>query len=121
MTEHVISGLVKKRSELAGELDRLRADLRAIDRALIVFGHDDPKSIKAANKRRNPTLFKSGEVIALVGQAEREGLDNNPDIADWILRKKGWSASLYKRVWNSVKDCRKRFKGTDIHVMPGGH
>lgn len=110
MTKLIVSGLIKKRSEIAGEIQSMQADLKAIDRALLVFGFEDIESIAPRRQRPRPPLFKSGELISLIGEAERAGLDNNPDIADWIIQKKGWGASLYKRVWSSVKDCRKRAK-----------
>jgi hypothetical protein len=51
--EHTIFGLIKKRSELAGHhkvamqaADALKADVDAIDRALVLCGYqDDPKPV----------------------------------------------------------------------------
>ncbi|MDC0115934.1 hypothetical protein OAH97_00460 [Octadecabacter sp.] len=51
--EHTIFGLIKKRGEIAGQhkavqqaADAIRADLDAIDRALVLCGYeDDPKGI----------------------------------------------------------------------------
>ena len=50
--EHTMHGLVKKRSDIAGQhkiamqaADALKADLNAIDRALVLVGYqDDPNT-----------------------------------------------------------------------------
>jgi len=58
--EHTIFGLIKKRGEIAGQhkiarkaADALKADLDAIDRALVLCGYeDDPKAFPARGKYR---------------------------------------------------------------------
>jgi hypothetical protein len=111
MTQHAISGLIQKRAELAGELERIKGDLRAIDRALETFGYFETAAILPKRKRRRPALFKHGELFRLVCDAEREGLDDNPGIARWIMERRGWGEALYERVWQSVKHCRKPSAG----------
>jgi len=56
--EHTIFGLIKTRGEIAGQhkaavqaADALKADLDAIDRALVLCGYeDDPKGIAPRGK-----------------------------------------------------------------------
>ncbi len=108
MSDHVISGLVRKRAELAGHVSRIRADLRAIDRALLIFGFEEPESIAPQAKRIRGRIFAPGELTALVGRAEREGKTRNPEIARWVLAQKDWPETRYKRVYQSVKDLRKK-------------
>ncbi len=107
MSDHAISALKKKRSELAGELERVKSDLRAIDRALLVFGFEDIESIEPRRKPVRARLFRSGELVALIGEAERAGLESNADIAAWIVERRGWDQVRLKRVHQSVKDRRK--------------
>lgn len=107
MSEHIISGLKRKRSELAGELQSIKADLAAIDRALAVFGFHETESLKPRMRQRRPSLFSAGELTALVGKAERAGCEDNASIADWIMTEKGLEPQLYNRVRASVKDKRK--------------
>ena len=71
--ETIINGLKQKRAELAGQLERVRKDLAAIDGALIAFGYHDVKQIPAKRTRRRPPLFKAGELMALVGEAGPAG------------------------------------------------
>jgi hypothetical protein len=103
----IINGLKQKRAELAGQFEQVRKDLAAIDGALIAFGYHDVKSIPAKNPRRRPPLFKPGQLMALVGEAERAGCADNASIAAWIIRERDMDPELYQRVRNGVKDCRK--------------
>lgn len=112
--EHIISGLVKKRAELFGELTRLEADLRHLDATLRMFGYEKPEHIDPKFKRRRPSLFRPGELMRLVCDAERSGLEDNPSIADWIIREKGFDPENYRRVRESVKDCRKRIRSKPL-------
>ncbi len=111
--DHVVSGLIQKRAELAGQLEQVKKDLAAIDGALVAFGYHDAKRIKPRNKRRRPPLFKPGELTALVGEAERSGCDDNASIAAWIMRRQNLEPDLYQRVRDSVKDRRKPSASTD--------
>ncbi len=72
--EHTIFGLVKKRGELAGQhkvaqkaADAFKADLDAIDRALVLVGYqEDPKAIPARGKYKQLPLdaFTSKQIAA---------------------------------------------------------
>ena len=109
--ETIINGLKQKRAELAGELERVRKDLAAIDGALIAFGYHDVKQIPPKRTRRRPPLFKAGELMALVGEAERAGCADNASVAAWIMKERDMQPELYQRVRDSVKDCRKPKRG----------
>jgi hypothetical protein len=64
MTDHVISGLVRKRAELAGQVVKLLEDLRHIDGALIVFGYSHPQSIDASSADSFPPCLKLANLCA---------------------------------------------------------
>jgi hypothetical protein len=108
MTDHLISGLVAKRAEVAGELEKLRQQLVHIDGTLRLLGYEDPKSIRPHFKRKNKPLFGPGELMALVGQAERAGCDDAVSVTRWVMLARNLDEGLYQRVRASVKDCRKR-------------
>ena len=108
MTDHVISGLVKKRAELAGDLEVLRQKLQHIDATLEILGYQNPNAIVPRFRRHKPPMFRSGELMALVGEAERLGHCDNVTITRWIMEQRGLDEGMYKRARESVKDCRKR-------------
>lgn len=108
MTDHVISGLVKKRAELAGELQVIRQKLQHIDGTLEILGYENPDGIVPRFRRPNPPMFRSGELTALVGEAERQGHADNVSVTRLIMEKRCFDEGMYRRVRESVKDCRKR-------------
>jgi hypothetical protein len=71
--DHVVSGLIKKRRELAGVIDELqrqldqhRADLRHIDGVLRVLATDlDPVTIKPKRPYRRNRYFARNELSRL--------------------------------------------------------
>lgn len=77
---HVVSGLVAKRSELAGlidhhrkEIERIGADLAHLDAAIKVFAPEyDLRGIKRKQYRRYSRLFKKGECYRLSLDTLRE-------------------------------------------------
>lgn len=58
MTDHVISGLVRKSAELAGEMERFRSQLLHIDAILKIFSYKSPQSIKLHFTRKHAPMFK---------------------------------------------------------------
>jgi hypothetical protein len=78
---HLISGLVAKRAETAGEiakairaLEALRADLAAIDRVLVIVGYDaSPDSIKPVERRiaRGRRGSSSNAILDLLREADK--------------------------------------------------
>src|SRR5271163_4886273 len=77
--EHVLSGLIAKRAELAGDLivaqkrlERLRDDLDAVDRTLRVLDPNQrPEKIRPVVKRRGDRMFAYGECSRAVLNALR--------------------------------------------------
>ncbi len=96
---HVLSGLISKRSELAGEVDhhkkeiaRIGADLKVIDAAIKVFhpGYDLRK-LRAKTHRIKNSFFKHGEANTLVLDVLREASDpiNTLEIGSQVASRKG--------------------------------
>jgi hypothetical protein len=77
---HVVSGLVAKRSELAGmiehymqEIKRMDADLKHLDATIKLFDPDyDLRAIRAKKHRKKNVYFKPGECARLVLDVLRE-------------------------------------------------
>lgn len=77
---HVLSGLAAKRSELAGELNHLKAEMqrvtdevKVVEAAIKVFDPDyDLRTLKAKAKRTKNNFFKHGEANKLVQDILRE-------------------------------------------------
>lgn len=112
---HVISALVAKRAELAGQalaLDRQKATLRAqinhIDHSLAIFGYKDaPRDIKP--KDRHVYRFKRRELPRFIRQIESGGKLPNREIAMRIIAAKGWDAAdreLTAKVADSIKSAK---------------
>ncbi len=115
---HALSALVRKRAELAGEIEKLderRAALRAhianLDAVLRLFCYrGDPAEIKPKRKRR--WMFRRGELQRMVLDIERQATKplHKDDIAAEVLTRKGWARDpdLLETVADKVKDVRKR-------------
>jgi len=112
--EHTIHGLIKKRGEIAGQhkvamkaADALKADLDAIDRALVLVGYqDDPKAIPARGKYKQ--LFGRNELKLIVRERLREGPADDETIAAWIIERKGWGDDIHADVLKRVRDALQR-------------
>jgi len=99
---HVVSGLVSKRSELAGliehymhEIKRMDADLHHLDATIKMFDPDyDLRTIRAKQHRKNNIYFKSGECARLVSDVLREAgsVMSTEAVALAVLKKKGLDA-----------------------------
>lgn len=109
MSDEAITALLAKRTELAEQVQKLQATIFHIDATLEAFGHRP--GTKA--KRR----FANGELIRLIGEAERAGVTTPNGIARWVMQAKGWGEgdqTLYKRTLWSVKECRKRMAARGV-------
>ena len=116
--EHVVSGLVRKRAELAGELEKfdehrtaIKAHIANIDAVLRLFLYKgDPAQIKPRRKRN--WMFRRGELQRMVADIEREATSplHKGEIALEVLNLKGWAhdPDLLETVAEKVKDVRKR-------------
>ncbi len=113
---HTIFGLIKKRGEIAGQhnvalkaADTLKADLDAIDRALVLCGYeDDPKGIAPRGKYKQ--LFGRNELKLITRERLREGPADDETIAAWVIERKGWDAddALRADVLKRVRDALQR-------------
>jgi hypothetical protein len=103
MTDHVVSGLIAKRAELAGIIDQLqrqldqhRADLTHIDGALRVLATDlDPETIKPKRAYRRNRYFARNELsrlcLGVLRTAAGEPLSTD-EIAGRVIAAKGFDA-----------------------------
>ena len=104
MSDETVSILLAKRTELLEQVQKVQATIFHIDMTLEAFGY---KPGGSKPKRR----FANGELIRLIGEAERAGVTSANGIARWIAQTKGWPVNdqtLAKRTLWSVKECRKR-------------
>ena len=117
---HVITALVKRRAELAGDLDKVDGERRAvlaslanIDATLALFDYEgEPQSIPT-RRRHKRRIFRRGELQRTVFDIvrERPNLATNREIAAEIIRRKGWSTTnlaLLDSIARKVKDVKKR-------------
>jgi hypothetical protein len=122
--EHTIFGLIKKRGEIAGQhkvamraVDVLKADLAAIDRALLLCGYqDDPKGIAPRGKYKQ--LFGRNELKLTIINMLRKAPADDEMIAAHIIEAKGWGDdnALSKDVLKRVRDALQRAQ-KDGHVV----
>jgi hypothetical protein len=120
--EHTIFGLIKKRGEIAGQhkvalkaADALKADLDAIDRALVLCGYEeDPNGIAPRGKYKQ--LFGRNELKLTIINTLRAAPVDDETIAAQILAAKGWGddthADVLKRVRHALQRAQK-----DGHVV----
>lgn len=103
MTDHIVSGLIAKRRELAGvidtlqrQLDQHRADLTHIDGVLRVLASDlDPETIRPKRVYRRNRYFARNELSRLclgVLRTAAGELLNTDDIAGRVIAAKGFDA-----------------------------
>lgn len=114
----VISGLVSKRSELAGlieqhvrEIDRLDALLRHVDATLKLFDPElDLRSLPPKRFREENRIFRQGESSRLILDVLREadGPLNTVVIAQRIAAKKNLDDSQIKSVRDTILDALRR-------------
>ncbi|QFY44579.1 hypothetical protein F6R98_19710 [Candidatus Methylospira mobilis] len=96
---HVISGLVAKRSEMAGliqhyqaEISRISTDLNHIDATIKLFSPEfDLRTVRAKAHRERSHSFTHGERPRLILDILRESVDGltSGEIAEAMLRLKG--------------------------------
>lgn len=120
--EHTIFGLIKKRGEIAGQhkaaqkaADALKADLDAIDRALVLCGYeDDPKVIPARGKYKQ--LFGRNELKLTIIDMLRQAPADDEAITSRIMDAKSWGEDMYPDVLKRVRDAIQR-QQKDGHVV----
>lgn len=104
---HVISGLVFKRSELAGlvehhrkQIARIGDDLKALDAAIKIFDPDyDLRTVRAKSHLTKNSFFEHGEASKLILDVlrETEGKLNTLDIGNCIAARKGFGSGNNRR------------------------
>ncbi|MEQ1785350.1 MAG: hypothetical protein ABMA14_28725 [Hyphomonadaceae bacterium] len=102
MSTDGIDALLSKREELLAQVQGLQSAIFHIDQALALIGY----GTKVVARR-----LANGELIRLIGEAERAGNQAPTRIMQYIMAAKGMDQSdekLAKRILFSVKDCRKR-------------
>jgi hypothetical protein len=119
--DHVVSGLIEKRRELAGifdklqqQLDQHRADLTHIDGVLRVLATDlDPETIRPKRAYRRNRYFARNELsrlcLGMLRTAANEPLSTD-DIAGRVIVAKGFDpgdailrAAIREQVGSTVK------------------
>ena len=108
MSTDGIDALLRKREELLAQVQGIQSAIFHIDQALNLIGYS--KTVKA---RR----FANGELMALIGEAERAGNQTHTRIMQYVMAAKGMDASdkkLTARILFSVKDCRKRMNARGV-------
>ena len=112
--KNTIHGLIKKRGEIAGQhnaaikaADALKADLDAIDRALVLCGYeDDPKGIPPRGKYKQ--LFGRNELKLTVRDMLSQAPADDETIAAQIIEAKGWDADMQADVLKRVRHAIQR-------------
>jgi hypothetical protein len=114
----VISGLVAKRSELAGlaehyaqELDRLDAELKHLDATIKLFDPEmDLRTLPPKRYRESNRIFRQGESNRLMLEVLREagGTLNTLEIAQRIADKKKLDEGLVNTVRDTIRDTLRR-------------
>ncbi|MEO1607007.1 MAG: hypothetical protein AAFU34_16960 [Pseudomonadota bacterium] len=120
--QNTIHGLIKKRGEIAGQhkvarkaADALKADLEAIDRALVLCGYqEDPKAI--APRGRYKQLFGRNELKLTIINMLRDAPADDDAIAARIMDAKGWDEDMHPDVLKRVRDAIQRAQ-KDGHVV----
>jgi hypothetical protein len=131
--DHVVSGLIAKRRELAGiidamqrQLDQHRADLMHIDGVLRVLATDlNPETIKPKRVYRRNRYFARNELSRLclgVLRTSAGELLSTDDIAGWVIAAKGFDtgdAILRAAIREQVGSVVKRLHGAVENIGAG--
>ncbi|MDP1774696.1 MAG: hypothetical protein Q8L15_20710 [Methylobacter sp.] len=128
---HIISGLVSKRSELAGlvqhyqvEISRITGDLNHIDATIKLFAPEfDLRTLRAKEHRERNQYFKHGECPRITLDILRESGDalTSRQIAADMLRRKGLelSAERIDQFQKSVLNVLKKLEDKGLVVQGG--
>jgi hypothetical protein len=123
---HVVSGLVSKRSELAGlvqhyqaEISRITGDLNHIDATIKLFAPEfDLRTLRAKEYRERNQYFKPGECsrMTLDILRENDGALTSRQIVDAVLKRKELepTVEITKRFQINVLGILKRLEGKEL-------
>ncbi|WP_309751993.1 hypothetical protein [Novosphingobium sp.] len=132
MTNHVISGLIRRRREVAGDIldllakvDVLANDLDTLDRALRVFDPDiQLDQIPTLQVRPQPDWAVKGEMVRAVFTALRGAAEPMPtrELTEAVLARRGIEGEPTRLQIKRVRKCldRQRQRGALIGESVGG-
>jgi hypothetical protein len=132
MTDHVISGLIRRRRELAGDIlellgrvDVLANDLETIGRALKLFDPDiQLDMIPALQARPKPDWALRGEVVRAIYAILRDASEPMPTraVVAAVMARRGIAGEPDRVQLKRVRKCldRQRERGTLIGESVGG-
>lgn len=132
MNDHVISGLIRRRRELAGDIidllsrvDALANDLDTLDRALRLFDPDiQLDQIPALQTRPKPDWALRGEVSRIVFAILRETPEplSTHALTAEIMARRGFAGEVTRLHLKRVRKCldRQRQRGALIGESVGG-
>jgi len=132
MTDYVLAGLAKRRAELTGEADTLKArlveigtDLGHLDAVIRQFDPDYNLSSIRAKRPRGPDVARPGEMSRFVLGVLREATEPMPttDVAARLMAERGMDGQdrklaerIMKRIVSTLRHQGK--KGT-VRSQPG--
>jgi len=126
--EHLISGLIKKRAEVAGQhraalkvADAIKDDLASIDRTLALCGYEDnPENIEPRGKYKQ--LFGRSELKRLVIACLKDGQKDDEAVLDFVIDKKQWEMDKHGRkdLLGRVRNALQRMRNDKVIDMDYG-
>lgn len=132
MTDFVISGLIRRRRELTGDMlellgkvDVLAADVAAIDKVLGMFAPNlIPQAIPALQSRPKPDWAARGEVVRIILSLLRNAPEplSTVQIAAQIHQRRGLEGEITRLHLKRVRKCldRQRARGSLEVVLVDG-
>ena len=109
MSEEAIHALTEKRTALMLQIRELQSQVFHIDGAIQALGGRPAK--------RQNRFFGPGELIRLIGEAERSGLSTPRDVARYIMKAKELNETdkaVVRHVRWSVTECRRRMNARGV-------
>lgn len=103
-----VEALLRKREELLISARGIQSAIYHIEQSLALIGYANGEMLP---RRRR---FANGELIALIGEAERGGHTTVSAVARYIVSAKGWDPTdddLTRKIRYSVKECRSGWRG----------
>ncbi|QTD64564.1 hypothetical protein J4G46_01625 [Acinetobacter towneri] len=121
---HVISGLIRKRAELLGqievhqkEIQRIAEILQHVDHTIKLFSPEfDLRSVKSKRKNQRNPYFGRGELQSLVLACLRDAIEpiNYKQIATYTLATKGIDTALEVSIESNIRVVLKRLQTKGI-------
>jgi len=129
MTDYVLAGLTKRRAELAGEADTLRArlaqigtDVGHLDAVIRQFDPDYDLGSIRSKRQRGPDAAQPGEMSRFVLGVLRNATEPMPttDIRPGLWRKEAWTGRIASSLSESRSGSCQRFatKGRKARCGP---